>query len=243
VLHISLARWSALALLVAQVSPATPGFGGTAWRLTHLGDKPVTSVNAKAAPTLLFDVKTSRFSGSGGCNRISGAYKHQGKALTFGAVVATKMACPGGIMNVEAEFTKALEQVRTWRLAGRTLQLLDAHTRVLARFESSAGTSDASEPPPFANKVWKVEKSTGVQPGQVYVFLSDGTLLITSGNSIPTLGKWTFDGTALTMIEEGSAHKVDILSQREDRLSIRIHSPGPPLDISLVRVTTPGPVK
>jgi hypothetical protein len=123
------------------------------------------------------------------------------------------------------------------------LQLLDAHTRVLARFESSAGTSDAGEPPPFANKVWKVEKSTGVQPGQVYVFLSDGTLLITSGNSIPTLGKWTFDGTALTMIEEGIAHKVDILSQREDRLSIRIHSPGPPLDISLVRVTTPGPVK
>jgi heat shock protein HslJ len=106
VLHISLARWSALALLVAQVSPATPGFGGTAWRLTHLGDKPVTSVNAKAAPTLLFDVKTSRFSGSGGCNRISGAYKHQGKALTFGAVVATKMACPGGIMNVEAELRR-----------------------------------------------------------------------------------------------------------------------------------------
>jgi heat shock protein HslJ len=227
----------------AQLSPTTPAFGGTVWRLTHLDNKPVTSVNAEGSATLHFDVETSRFSGSGGCNRISGPYKQKGESLTFGAVVATRMACPGGIMNVETEFTKTLEQVRAWRLAGRTLQLRDGHSRVLARFEPSARTSDAGAPPPFANKVWKVEKSTGVQPGLVYVFLSDGTLLIASGNSIPTLGKWTFDGTTLTMIEEGIAHKVDILAQSEDRLAIRIHSAGPPLDISLVRVTTPGPVK
>ena len=258
--HISLARWSAVVLLgfvtgpwnspaaarvagPVQVSSTPPVLAGTDWRLTHLGNRPVTSVNAKASPTLLFNTKTSRFSGSGGCNRISGAFNQKGESLTLGAIVATKMACPGGMMNVEIEFTKALEQVRIWRLAGRTLQLLDGRARVLARFEPSAAARDGGEPPTFANKVWKVEKSTGVQPGQVYVFLSDGTLLITSGTSIPTLGKWTSDGTTLTMIEEGIAYKVDVLAQSEDRLSIRIHSPGPPLDISMVRVTTSGPVK
>jgi heat shock protein HslJ len=259
--HISLARWSAFVLggLVVtglsntpaaaritgpvQGSSAPPAFAGTEWRLTHLGNRPVTSVNAKVSPTLLFDAKTSRFSGSGGCNRISGTFTHKGGSLTFGAVVSTRMACPGGIMNVEIEFTKALTQVRTWRLVGRTLQLMDGDARALARLESSATTRDTGERPSFANKVWKVEKSTGVQPGLVYVFLSDGTLLITSGTSIPTLGRWTFDGTTLTMIEEGIAHKVDLLAQSEDRLSIRIHSAGPPLDISMVRVTTSGPVK
>jgi heat shock protein HslJ len=226
-----------------QLSPTTPAFGGTVWRLTHLGNKPVTSINAKVSPTLIFDVKASRFSGSGGCNRISGPYTQKGESLTFGAVLATRMACPGGIMSVETELTKVLEQVKAWRMAGRTLQLMDGRSRVLARFEPSSGTKDESGLPPFANKVWKVEKSTGGQAGLVYVFLSDGVLLITSGNSIPTLGKWTFDGTMLTMIEESIAHKVDILTQTEDRLSLRIHSPGPPLDMSLVRVTTPGPVK
>jgi heat shock protein HslJ len=258
--HISLARWSAFVLIVVvagpsrspaavrvagpvQVSSTPRAFEGTEWRLTHLGNRPVTSVNAKASPTLLFDTTTSRFSGSGGCNRISGTFTHKGESLTLGAIVATKMACSGGIMNVESEFTKALEQVRTWRRVGRTLQLMDGQTRVLARFEPSAPTRGAGEPPSFANKVWKVEKSTGVQPGLVYVFLSEGTLLITSGTSIPTLGRWTFDGTTLTMIEEGIAHKVDLLAQSEDRLSLRIHSPGPPLDVSMVRVTTSGPVK
>lgn len=228
----------------AQVSPAAPAFEGTSWRLTHLANKPVVAVNAKAAPAIAFDAKTSRFSGSGGCNRLSGPYKYKGPSLTLGAVVSTRMACPGGIMTVETEFTKALAQVSSWRIEKGMLLLMDSRARVLARFEPAAESkADAGGPPPFLNKVWKVEKSTGVQLGQVYVFLSDGVLLITSGTSIPTLGRWTFDGTQLTMIEEGLPHKVDILAQSDDRLSIRIHSPGPPLDISLVRVTTPGPVK
>lgn len=37
----------------------------------------------------------------------------------------------------------------------------------------------------FANKVWQVSGSTGVAPGMLYVFLSEGTLLIASLNRKP----------------------------------------------------------
>ena len=56
----------------------------------------------------------------------------------------------------------------------------------------------------FVNKVWRVSKSSSVAPGTLYVFLSEGTLVITSPNSKPALGRWNYKNGAFTMVEEAS---------------------------------------
>jgi hypothetical protein len=89
-------------------------------------------------------------------------------------------------------------------------------------------------PPSFVNKVWKVGQSSAVQAGQLYVFLSEGTLVIASSNGPPSLGKWRSDGDSLTMIEEGISHPVTVLNQTRDEFRISVRSAGPPVEITLV---------
>jgi len=73
----------------------------------------------------------------------------------------------------------------------------------------------------FVNTVWRVSNSSSVAPGTLYVFLSEGTLVITSPNNKPALGWWKYEGGALTMVEEGISYKVDILKLGKDEFRIR----------------------
>lgn len=49
--------------------------------------------------------------GSGGCNRLSGAYELTGEGVSLGPIAATRMACPGEIMSQEQRLITALESV------------------------------------------------------------------------------------------------------------------------------------
>ena len=72
---------------------------GTSWTFVSIGGAPV----AGDRPTSLqFDGE--RLSGSAGCNRFSGSYKVEGRTLTAGPLMATKMACPGAGMMQESAF-------------------------------------------------------------------------------------------------------------------------------------------
>jgi len=86
----------------------------------------------------------------------------------------------------------------------------------------------------FVDRVWKVAESSSVAPGQLYVFLSEGTLVIASPNGKPALGTWNSEGGTLTMVEEGIPYKVDILGLSETEFRIRIHNPGEPVEIRFV---------
>ena len=88
--------------------------------------------------------------------------------------------------------------------------------------------------PGFANTVWKVARSTAGDPGALYVFLGDGTLLIASANGTPALGQWRRTGDSLTMVEEGLPHPVTVLAQSADSFNIKIASPGDPVEIHFV---------
>ena len=99
---------------------------------------------------------------------------------------------------------------------------------------SSANLATEPAPASFQDKVWRVSESTGVAPGTLYVFLSEGTLLITSPHSKPAFGKWQTDGAGLTMIEESIPYKVDILELTTDRFRIRSNNPGGSVEITLV---------
>lgn len=87
---------------------------------------------------------------------------------------------------------------------------------------------------PFANIVWRVSKSRQVTPGQLYVFLSDGTLVITSGGGRPAFGSWTYKNGAFTMTEEGQRYKVFIRRLTASEFQIKILSPGEPVEMTLV---------
>lgn len=90
----------------------------------------------------------------------------------------------------------------------------------------------------FVDKVWKVSQSSGVAPGTLYVFLSDGSLVITSTNSTPALGTWKRDGAGLTMVEESIAYPVDVLSLSPEEFKIASHNPGGVLEITMVPAAT-----
>jgi hypothetical protein len=91
----------------------------------------------------------------------------------------------------------------------------------------------------FVNRVWTVEASSSVSPGMMYVFLSDGTLVITSPNSRPAFGTWKDENGKLTMVEESLPYAVDVLALDANRFRIRVRNPGEPVEITFVRAEMP----
>jgi len=114
---------------------------------------------------------------------------------------------------------------------------------------SNAGcATPAQEPAPsavevtgrgFVNRVWSVRESTAVEPGTLYTFLGDGTLVIASEHGKPMVGSWKPRGDGLVMIEEGIAYDVDILELAADELTVRSHNPGEPVVSTLVPAAVP----
>lgn len=78
--------------------------------------------------TVLDIAADGRVSGSGGCNRISGKADISGERISFSPLASTRMACAPAIMDQEAKFIGALNDVRKWRIDGPRgkLFLLDA---------------------------------------------------------------------------------------------------------------------
>jgi len=104
--------------------------------------------------------------------------------------------------------------------------------------DTAAAYPPAGQPsnvkPGFINKVWEVNLSTGVAPGMLYAFLSDGTLVLTSPNSKAAFGAWTYKEGVLRMVEESQEYKVDILSLSHDELRLRSNHPKGSVEIMLM---------
>ncbi|GGK00836.1 hypothetical protein [Pseudomonas matsuisoli] len=86
----------------------------------------------------------------------------------------------------------------------------------------------------YVDRVWQVKASSAVQPGTLYTFLSEGTLVIASKGNKPALGRWQQDANGLTMIEDGQPYRIEILELEPALWRIRSHNPGAPVDITLV---------
>jgi hypothetical protein len=97
-----------------------------------------------------------------------------------------------------------------------------------------AGARAEAAVPDFANRVWKVAKGSPGDPGTFYVFLSDGSLLITSPHGTPSLGKWHYSGEVLTMEEEGLPHQATVLRSTPDTFALRLTGPGQPVLLTFV---------
>jgi putative lipoprotein len=110
---------------------------GPLWRLAQLGTEPVAP---GSEAQVQFDAASGRVSGSGGCNRMSGAFTRSGVTLRIGQLASTRMACiDPARAATEAQFISALERTASYRLAGPgRLALLDASGRTVATL-SAAG--------------------------------------------------------------------------------------------------------
>lgn len=122
----------------AQNAPQTGNepLENTYWKLTRLGDAPVSPAPNQREAHFILHPGDKRVSGSGGCNGFTGSYERAGEQLTFGnRMVSTMMACAAG-MEVERNFMAALQQVRNSKIKQQQLELLDASGSVVARFEA-----------------------------------------------------------------------------------------------------------
>jgi copper homeostasis protein (lipoprotein) len=110
----------------------------TTWALLELKGKTITvKVNDKA-PYLELNSKKASAYGFGGCNRFFGSYESSGHALTFGAMGATRMACPEG-MDEEQELFTLLGSITRYEIHGSKLMLF-ADKALVARFEARQAT-------------------------------------------------------------------------------------------------------
>jgi uncharacterized lipoprotein YbaY/heat shock protein HslJ len=114
---------------------ATEPLENTYWKLTRLGDTPVTVAPKQREPHFVLNPQSRRVAGSGGCNRLTGSYELNGDALTFKQMATTMMACLEG-MDTEKAFKDTLGQVKKWKIAGQHLELFDAGGKPVARFEA-----------------------------------------------------------------------------------------------------------
>ncbi len=92
---------------------AFEGCGGDPNALLAGAEWVVEDVNGGGVPdgvraTLNFDAATGRVSGGTGCNSYGSSYSVGGEGITFGDVVATEMACPPAVMDLEQKFVAAL---------------------------------------------------------------------------------------------------------------------------------------
>jgi len=123
----------------AAVLSATP------WKLTAVGDAPALSPPASAAAAeIAFDRENGKITGSTGCNHFFGTFDAgEESSLKLVPVGQTLMACNGETDSQEKAFLDALRATASYRVSGKTLELLGAGGRVIARF---AAASEATPP-------------------------------------------------------------------------------------------------
>ncbi|MEP6719911.1 MAG: META domain-containing protein [Variovorax sp.] len=140
-----LSRFILAALFAAGITACGSGISldepieGPVWWLTQLNGQPIEAGREpQRDPQVAFDRNSGRVSGSGGCNRLSGAFTRAGSALRIGQLVSTKMACVDPARSgIEAQFLQALQTATAYRLAGPDrLVLLDEGGRTAALLSS-----------------------------------------------------------------------------------------------------------
>ena len=124
-------------------APATPGpaapnaLRGTKWMLIELAGKPVTAMNPQNPAYLVLATDQKRYSGSSGCNQITGTFQLNGDSLELLGGAMTLMACPDPIMKQEKHLGQALTDTGSYKIEGNTLELL-ARKKVVAKFQAAS---------------------------------------------------------------------------------------------------------
>ncbi|HQR50749.1 MAG TPA: META domain-containing protein [Methylophilaceae bacterium] len=120
----------------ASAEPSRP-LAGVEWKLVQVGDAPASGSSPdERAPFVQFD-EQGQANGYSAVNNFSGTYVSDGSGLKFGPMIMTRRAGPPAAMALESSLVNALGNTRGYRIAGNTLELLDAGNKPLARFEAA----------------------------------------------------------------------------------------------------------
>lgn len=93
------------------------------WVLMELRGAPVQISGTDKDAHLVFAAPDKRFFGSGGCNRINGAYTMAKKGrLSFSEPMSTRMSCPD--LAFESSFLATLKEVDRFSVLDNTLHLM-----------------------------------------------------------------------------------------------------------------------
>ena len=121
----------ALTALVAMTAVAAPASLAGRWRITSVRGADALDV----ARTQAEFAANGRYASTIGCNRIAGKPTIAGSQMTFGPMMATRMACPPPLREVERAYMAALSGVRSYKLAGGALAFLGEDGEPLVTLE------------------------------------------------------------------------------------------------------------
>jgi putative lipoprotein len=111
----------------------------THWRLVQLGGEIVDNPAGARDAHIVLTSANSAVSGNAGCNSIFGHYALENDMLKFDGFGGTKLSCEAR-MQLEQSFTNALMSVLSWKISGRTLELMDETGKAVATFEAAPAT-------------------------------------------------------------------------------------------------------
>lgn len=105
----------------------------TYWKLVALQGAPVVVVPNQREPYLVLQLAGDRVVGSGGCNRLRGTYTLHGDFVGFGGFAPAEKACAAGLEQEQA-FLRTVGAVKSWRVRGDELALLDGANATVLGF-------------------------------------------------------------------------------------------------------------
>lgn len=120
---------------LAAAGSTMPSLYDITWNLTELNGQAPPTGNGGQPATLVLAPADQRASGFAGCNRMTGSYQQAGDSISFGPMAMTRMACAEG-MELERQYSSALEQATTFRLTAGGLELMGDDGTV-ARFSAT----------------------------------------------------------------------------------------------------------
>lgn len=187
--------------------------GSRQWKLIQLDG---ANVAASSKAYLEINDGQTRFSGSAGCNRMSGAVDVRGRRIDFSNVATTKMACVDPrSRRVETNFVRALENADRFRRQGDSLELYDRN-RVVARLR---GMTKEKTGDGLTDLKWTLEAIKGVpvaKAGQSAFLVFDDRKGSAGGNSSCNVfgGSYTSKGTTLKITDVVSTMRACVEDNR-----------------------------
>ena len=123
---------SILAVLAAVLIPGLAHSASPAgtWRLASLADLE----KFDASKTELTIAENGQASMTVGCNRMRSTATVGDGSLKFSPIMTTRMNCLPPLMELEFAFQNAIGRTTSYKIAGKTLTLIDASQNVVATF-------------------------------------------------------------------------------------------------------------
>lgn len=113
-----------------EVSKVSQNLENTKWELVSLNQKEIKKLDKIAS--INFE-KDNKVFGNLGCNNFFGTYKVNSTNLEIGQVGSTMMMCLD--MSVENEYSKVLQNVKSYKMKENNLMFFDENSKEIAKFK------------------------------------------------------------------------------------------------------------